>query len=78
MSDCNWEEICSFSSMNEYRRFVQWIEEQVKQGVCEELIKEGEPVGEWDDRFFRCRKSNSVWKLSCPDPGYFPGSWLPQ
>lgn len=77
MSNCNWEEICAFSSMIEYRRFVQWLEEQVEQNICEELIEHGKLPNEWDYRLFRCKKSSNIWKLSCPDPGYFPGSWLP-
>ena len=77
ISNCNWEEICAFSSIIEYRRFVQWLEEQVEQNICEELIEHGKLLSEWDDRLFRCKKSSNVWKLSCPDLGYFPGSWLP-
>ena len=77
MSNCNWEEICAFSSMIEYHRFIQWLEEQVEQNICEELIEHGKLPSEWDDRLFRCKKSSNVWKLSCPDPGYFPGSWVP-
>lgn len=76
MSDCNWEEIIGFRSEAEYLRFVQWIEGQVKQGICEEIIKEVEQIGEWDDRLFKCKQSGVAWRLSCPDPGYFPGSWM--
>jgi len=75
--DCNWEEIHAFNSLNEYRRFVRWIEEQVKFGVCEEILEPGIRSDEWRDRLFNCKRSSEVWKLSCPDPGYFPGSWLP-
>ncbi|WP_330114601.1 hypothetical protein SA496_24255 [Pseudomonas sp. JS3066] len=77
MSDCYWEEIHEFNSLNEYRRFVQWIESQVEQGISEEVIELGKHSGEWDDRWFKCKLSGKVWKLSCPDPGYFSGSWLP-
>lgn len=77
MTDCNWEEIHAFRSWGEYQRFVRWIEAQVREGICEEIGRQATPHGEWDDRWFKCNFSGVVWKLSCPDPGYFPGSWLP-
>lgn len=77
MSDCSWEEIHFFQSVGEYRRFVRWIEAQVMDGVCEELGGQEKPNSEWDDRWFRCNLTGVIWKLSCPDPGYFAGSWLP-
>lgn len=79
MSDCNWEEIIGFRSEDEYLRFVQWVEEQVKKGICEELLDEGERIGKWkwDVRLFKCKQSGITWRLSCPDPGYSRGSWEP-
>jgi len=78
MSDCDWEEIHAFSSPGEFRRFVRWIETQVQEGHCEEILDRGGAAGPWDDRRFRCISSNEIWKLACPDPGYFAGSWLPE
>lgn len=77
MKNCNWEEIHGFDSLNEYQRFVQWIEEQVRQDICDEVTEQRKGVTEWDDRYFKCKSSSEIWKLSCPDPGYFSGSWLP-
>lgn len=77
MTTCNWEEIDSFRSMGEYRRFLRWIEAQVADGTCEELKQQEASGSEWTDRWFKCIATNEVWKLSCPDPGYFPGSWGP-
>jgi hypothetical protein len=69
-------EIPAFQSIREYKKFVLWVEEQVKNGDCEELLEVEKQSTEWDDRRFRCKSTGQVWKLSCPDPGYFPGSWL--
>ncbi|WP_157692390.1 hypothetical protein [Granulibacter bethesdensis] len=77
MTSCNWEEIASFESLSEYRRFVQWIQNQVNNGLCEEIYKKNLHESEWNDRWFVCKDSGKIWKLSCPDPGYFSGSWLP-
>lgn len=78
MNDCLWEEIHAFSSPNEFHRFVRWIENQIQTGDCEELLESNKSIGPWDDRRFRCKSTGQIWKLSCPDPGYFPGSWLPE
>lgn len=78
MCNCYWEEIHSFRSPNEYRNFVQWIEAQVRGGECEEISEKGNISNPSNDRRFRCVASNEIWKLSCPDPAYFCGSWLPE
>lgn len=75
---CGWEEIIGFRSPREHQDFIAWIESQVADGVCEELCGVGDNVTDkWRDRLFRCVASGDVWKLSCPDPGYFAGAWRP-
>lgn len=74
---CGWEEIQGFRSPGEYRDFIKWLESQIAEGKCEEVFNQGEIANEWSDRRFRCIGSDQVWTLSCPDPGYFPGSWAP-
>lgn len=77
MSGYSWEEIHSFQSSGEYRRFVQWLEAQLRDGQCEELESDEKSFDGWRDRWFRCKLTGAVWKLTCPDPGYFSGTWLP-
>ena len=78
MSGCSWEKIEAFQSPMEYRRFVLWIEIQLSQGICEEIPNDGDIAIGNDNRIFKCMASGERWKLSFPDPGYFPGSWLPE
>lgn len=65
-----------FQSPNEFRRFVVWLEEQCKMGLCLE-IENKECVAWRTKRKFVCNASNEVWILHPPDPGYFSGSWGP-
>jgi hypothetical protein len=73
-----WEEFHGFSSPGEYRRFVQYIEEQVKSGVAREipvdpLYGKGAIYG---GRWFQDVETRAVWRLVEPD---FPfrGLWEP-
>lgn len=77
MCNCNWEEIHGFQSLGEYKRLVKWIEAQLQEGISEEFVRQADPSSGWADRWFRCKSSGAIWKLSCPDPGYFSGTWLP-
>lgn len=77
MDNCQWEEIRAFQSEGEYMRFVEWIEAQIQKNVCHEIPVNNNSLGGGDYRLFRCISCDAVWKLSTPDPGYFPGSWLP-
>lgn len=79
MSGCLWEEINKFHSLGEYNRFVQWLECQRDSGQCVELPEpEGDSSNFSKNRRFKCVSTDRIWKLSCPDPGYFPGSWRPE
>lgn len=79
MSNCFWEKIEAFQSENEYNRFIYWVENQKKDGLCEEIIEpRTDEADVWRDRYFKCNETGEVWKLSRPDPGYFRGSWLPE
>lgn len=78
MPDYPFEEIRAFNSPGEFKRFLRWIEEQVVAGRCEELTGHDHSIFLNQSRRFRCISTGRIWKLSCPDPGYFPGSWLPE
>jgi hypothetical protein len=73
-----WEEIHGFSSPGEYRRFVQYIEEQAKSDVAREipvdpLYGKGMIYG---GRWFQDVETGAVWRLVEPDPP-FRGLWEP-
>ena len=73
-----WEEIHGFDSPSEYKRFVQYIERQVRLDHAIEIdadknYGEGEIYG---GRWFKDIDSAEVWRLVPPD---FPfrGLWEP-
>lgn len=57
--------------------FVLWIERQKEMNFCEERFQNEQEPSEFMDRWFRRNYDGEVWKLTSPDPGYFPGTWLP-
>ncbi len=77
MKNCSWETIRSFSSMAEFKRFVKWIEHQLENGECIEVIEPIDSAMPLQSKKFRCLNSGEIWILSFPDPGYFSGSWEP-
>jgi hypothetical protein len=73
-----WEEIHGFSSPGEFRRFVQYIEEQAKSDVAREipadpLYAKGMIYG---GRRFQDVETGAIWRLVEPDPP-FRGLWEP-
>lgn len=81
MQDCLWEEIHGFSNLNEFKRFLDWLNAQEREGIIEKLPEEpidpmrGIPV--WKICYFRCLVTGEVWQLTFPDPPY-SGSWYPR
>jgi hypothetical protein len=70
--DCNWEAVDGFASLAEYRRFHEWMENQVASGIAVSL-----PVGKpysgsslWDEHWFRCLGDEQIWRLVGPDPPF--------
>ena len=64
-----WEEIHSFSSPNEYKRFCTYIEAQVAAGVARERVadpshEKGKIHG---GRWFEDIETNEIWRLIPPD-----------
>lgn len=78
MSACIWEEIHGFQSLNEYKRFVLYIENQVQAGYAKEIT----PLPDYHKgyvfggRWFEDINSGQKWRLVPPD---FPfrGIWEP-
>jgi hypothetical protein len=73
-----WEEIHGFASPGEYKRFVQYIEEQVVSGVVKE--QRADPLYGKDmicgGRWFQDLETGAVWRLVAPDYP-FRGLWEP-
>jgi len=71
-----WEEIKSFQSISEYKKFVNYIEKQIKEKYAVEIetcqnYKKGEIYG---GRWFQDLETKEIWRLVEPD---FPfrGCW---
>jgi hypothetical protein len=74
-NNCNWEMIESFQSLGEFKRFTDWIESQVTEGIALEVpVKELYAAAGIKERWFQCLSSNSIWRLVYPD-GPFHGYW---
>jgi len=73
-----WEEIHSFHSLGEFKRFARYIESQVNDGLAEEVNPDpnygkGEIYG---GRWFKDNETGEVWRLVSPDIP-FKGLWEP-
>jgi len=69
---CPWEEIESFQSLGEFRRFEEWMAEQVSAGNAEQIAVEHPFAGATTlrERWFRHKASGSIWRLVDPDPPF--------
>ena len=78
MTKIIWEEIHGFSSPDEFNRFIQYIEEQVRMGHVNEINPDPDyGYGEiYGGRWFEETDSGEVWRLV--PPGFpFKGLWEP-
>ncbi|NTV15098.1 MAG: hypothetical protein HGA96_14405 [Desulfobulbaceae bacterium] len=73
-----WEEIHGFTSPSEFKRFIEYLEDQVVAGTAEEIEVDPEySRGEiYGGRWFRDRKTGEIWRLVPPDIP-FKGLWEP-
>jgi len=73
---CQWEEIHGFTSLIEFNNFVKYIQNQIKEGLVEEIevdLNYGAGLI-YGGRWFRCKGCNDIWRLINPDPP-FRGLW---
>lgn len=71
---CNvFEEIDSFRSIVEYKRFLKYLDEFVKSNDVEEIHTE-DPSQFYDEKYYRCKQCNQKWTLAIPDFP-FKGFW---
>jgi hypothetical protein len=77
MSDCSWEIIEGFSSLQEYARFSAWLADQVKAGMVVQVsVQESYAGPGFEEKWFKCLGSSATWRLVTPqDP--FHGYWGP-
>ncbi len=74
----HWEVIDGFVSPNEYKAFVVYIENEVREDVAEEVPAEPE-YNEgliYGGRWFKCKDCKKIWRLVEPDFP-FKGLWKP-
>ena len=77
MSDCNWEAIPSFDTIEEFNRFHRWINNQCEEGVGSKFELPAPPAGKIPvtvEERYKHIASGQVWRLVFPD---FPfrGVW---
>lgn len=76
MKQCPWEEIQGFRNDLEFRNFVVWINEQVREGIALESsdLKKLLPEEAYEQYFIH-KESGIVWQLIWPDNSYLTGSF---
>jgi hypothetical protein len=75
IKNCNWEEIDGFQSYFEFKKFIEWIESQIIENMVSEIpVKDSYAGSGFNERWFQCLSSKSVWRLVYPD-GPFHGYW---
>lgn len=74
MTFCAWEEIGTFHSLIEFRRFQSWMAGQIAAGTATEIAVAVPYSGlsSLTEKWFRHIESGQVWRLVWPD-GPFAG-----
>lgn len=78
MNRCVWEEIHGFSSLGEYKRFLEYIDGLVKADHAREIEPDSDyGRGEiYGGRWFEDIETGEIWRLVPPDIP-FKGLWEP-
>jgi hypothetical protein len=71
-SDCGWEEIPGFRSLDDYKRALARLNEQVVAGEAAAVdLNAAERWGTaFDEHWFQCSSSGEIWRLVGPDPPF--------
>lgn len=74
VKQCPWEPIDDFASLSEFSRFSAWINDQVQNGLAEEVSVTSPYMGAtaFQEQWFRHVETAQVWRLVWPD-GPFHG-----
>lgn len=69
MKTCPWEKVVDFQSLNEFNRFVDWMNEQARSGLAEEVPVRTPYIGAtaFREKWFRHVESGEIWRLVWPD-----------
>ncbi len=70
VSDYPWDAIKGFQSPAEFRRFDQWMADQINAGVAEQVTADSTKIQYWAERWFRHSASQTIWRLAPPDPPF--------
>lgn len=78
MKQCDWEQITDFQSLNEFKKFVAWMDEQTKAGIAKEVPVENHYSGAstFREKWFCHAASGKIWRLVWPDAP-FTGTFEP-
>ena len=75
MCNCNWEAIEEFSSPTEFKRFYDWINSQLEEGIIDQVSVEDTYAGEYfEEKWFKCKESGQIWRLVSPQVPFL-GYW---
>ncbi len=67
----NWDEIHGFHSLIEYNNFIRWINDQITDGLVEEVpVIQGLADALFDVHHYICKGCNRRWRLEGPDAPY--------
>jgi hypothetical protein len=71
-ASCGWDPIDEFGSLAEYRRFHEWINDQVTSGLAAAVPVTKPYSGSllWDEHWFKCLSDDQTWRLVRPDPPF--------
>jgi hypothetical protein len=69
MRICPWEEISGFQHMYEFNRFLEWMNEQVREKIAEEIAVQQPFTGKnaFRESWYRHAQTGEVWRLVWPD-----------
>jgi hypothetical protein len=72
MTGGDWEQITAFDGPEEFRRFQQWLQDQVASGAAEEVsVAEQYSGSDFDEKWYRNMHTNEIWRLVAPDPPFY-------
>jgi hypothetical protein len=72
MISCPWEKMNGFKNSSEFYRFIDWITNQTKEGIAEEVRVESPYLkgNTFREKWYRHKASNDTWRLVWPDPPF--------
>jgi hypothetical protein len=72
---CPWEKISKFVSPGELSRFLNWMQDQISEGIAVEMEAPAEQQLIMGERWFKHVASGTTWRLVPADGPLVPGFW---